>query len=263
MRIHTFTTWQLNDDGTWTLLRDEGYDYIGPTALAKKGRKKATRAAERAEAREKEQDRIRAEAEAVQKENRARSDAIASQYEATGPGEISPSAQAEYGSQLENIINTYRGLREAGMRATAQRGFGRAPSGFEASMRNTLSEGEAGATGDAYKDALARTEEGRRIALGYRTGQQQFYDPTERNLAAGNLGEQTGGAYERVGRMGNTFSDVLGGISTLAGIAIPAVGLAQSFGKAAGTAAGQMAGGFRRIGVTNTGTLAQQNPYSR
>jgi len=216
MKITTFAIYNID---TWECLAEESYEYFGPIHTLKKGRKKAKRVAERAETREIEQDRIRAEAEATQKANRAAAEGLIAPYEAIGPGEISQFASGQLGADTENISRIYRGMREAANRAVAARGFGRAPSGIGASERNTLSRQQAEAETDAMRRAQGLTEEGRRVALGYRSGAEQFYDPTSRNLAAGALGGQTGEAAERIGRMGSTMGDWLSGLATAGSIA--------------------------------------------
>ena len=240
MRIYTFIQYQLEDDGSYTMIDSKSYEYDGSVSLCKKGRGEARRAAQRAEAREKEQDRIRAEAEGIQRTNRAAAEGLISPYEQIGEGELSQFASGQLGADTENISRVYRGMREAAERAIAGRGFGRAPSGIGASERNTLNRQQAEAETDAFRRAQGLTEEGRRVALGYRSGAERFYDPTSRNLAAGNLGEGTGAAAERIGRMGSTFGDIMSGIGTIGSIAAaPFTGgtsllglAAKKFGKA-------------------------------
>ena len=231
MKISTYVVFNID---TWEKLAESSYEYDGPVFLLKKGRSEAKRVAQRAEAREKEQDRIRAEAEGIQRTNRAAAEGLISPYEQIGEGELSQFASGQLGADTENISRVYRGMREAAERAIAGRGFGRAPSGIGASERNTLNRQQAEAETDAFRRAQGLTEEGRRVALGYRSGAEQFYDPTGRNLAAGTLGTQTGEAAERINRLGSTFGDIMSGIGTVGSlVAAPFTGGASLAGLAA------------------------------
>lgn len=181
-----------------------------------------------------------ANAKAVQDVNRAKSDELIGGYESQGLDELSPQAAAQLGSDTENIIRTYGGLRQNAERALGARGFGRAPSGFHSSALAGIREGQAADETSAYRRALDKSEEGRRLALGYRTGQQQFYDPLQRRQGASGIAGQAVESYDKVGSL---FGDIMSGIGTLAPIvAAPFTGgaslAAMPFSKLGGGSSG-------------------------
>lgn len=229
----TYSTWQLNDNGTWTLISADMCHYNGPVAYCKKNRKEKKELAKLQADLAKQQAASAAEAEGVQRTNRARSDALIAPYESLGLGELSPLAQAEMASENDEIRRVYGGILENAERAVGARGFGRAPSGFAQSAREGVARGKAEAETGAFRSALGRSEEGRRLALGYRTGQQQFYDPLNRRTGSSNIAGQAGESY---GNIGSTFGDIMSGIGTLAPIAM-------SF-----LPGGQFAGSFSKLG---------------
>lgn len=143
---------------------------------AKKKRRKAAR--ETAARQVAEAEKEAALAAQRQTEQYRQAEAIAKMRETT-PGQLSPYAKAEYASDLERIVRTYRNLRESGMAAATQRGLGRSPSGL-ASIANTSTRLQGEAETDAYRRALASTGEDQWRLLGYRTGQTQFFDPAQR-----------------------------------------------------------------------------------
>ena len=229
MRIHTLTTWELLETGEWVLLRDDSYDYNGPVALAGKNRKEKKELAKLQADQAKQAAIDAANAKAIQDANRAKSDSLIEGYESQGLDELSPQASAQLGSDTENIIRTYSGLRQNAERALGARGFGRAPSGFHASAIAGINEGQAADETGAYRRALDKSEEGRRLALGYRTGQQQFYDPMSRRSGASNIAGDAVNSYDKVG---STFGDIMSGLSALSSVAsIPMGGGSSMFSK--------------------------------
>ena len=153
---------------------------------AKKKRRKAAREAAARQVAEAEKEAALA-AQRQAEQYRGAED-IAGQFQLTRPGELSPYAKAQYGSDLERIIRTYRNLRESGMAAARQRGLGRSPSGL-ASIASTSARLQGEAETEAYRRALGATEGEQWRLLGYRTGQQQFFDPAQRRGLAGGLAQ--------------------------------------------------------------------------
>ncbi len=207
------TTRAIYDIETGALLHEEFFSYQGPVAecgsLKGRGRRREERA--RAKRLADQQERLAGESEAVQRENRARAEPFVQSLEATEPGQLSPYSQATYASSLEDIIRTYRSLRESGLAALNRSGFGRAPSGFRSSFESTAARGQQEASGRAYRGALQDTYGQGLQALRYRSSQQRFYDPTRRIAATSDLGQR------RFGMEGpNLFGDIMTGVSVAA-----------------------------------------------
>ncbi len=155
---------------------------------AKKKRRRAAREAAAEQVNEARKEAARAAQ--IQAEQYRGAEDIAGQFQLTRPGELSPYAKAQYGSDLERIIRTYRNLRESGMAAARQRGLGRSPSGL-ASIASTSARLQGEAETEAYRRALGATENEQWRLLGYRTGQQQFFDPTRRREATTGMAESS------------------------------------------------------------------------
>ena len=154
---------------------------------------------------------------------------IAKGFTATKPGYLSPYAQAQYASDIENIQNTYRGLREAGLASLNRSGFGRAPAGFRGSYEATSDRALEESSSDAYRSALQKTEDELWKVLGYRERQQDRYNP----LPAFGMSSDMNIARSQ---MGTTLGDIMQGISTGAGLvssfAIPGIqGLSSGLGR--------------------------------
>lgn len=186
MRITTKSIYSIE---TGELLYSEGYDYFGPVAECKKGRIRKRQ----------EQERTRRIAEGMEADTalaRERQttqynlgENIASEFQGLDPTGMTKYSAAQYGGDLENIVRTYRNLRESGQRALTQRGLGRSPSGL-VSARNSLDRGQARSENEAYRGALGRSEQQQWNLLGYRQNQQRAYDPTGRGQATLGASQQ-------------------------------------------------------------------------
>ena len=247
----TYSTWQWNDDETWTLISADMCSYNGPVALAKKNRKEKKELAKLQADLAKQQAASAAEAEAVQRANRAKSDELIQPYESIGAGELSPLAQAEMASENDEIRRVYSGIQAGADRALGARGFGRAPSGFAASARAGVESDRADAEVASRRSALGRTDEGRRLALGYRTGQQQFYDPLSRRAGSSGIAGQAGESYNNIG---STFGDIMSGIGVLAPI------VAAPFTGGASLAALPASSMFSKLGKKKPASIAPTSP---
>lgn len=233
MRITTRATFDIE---TGDLLHWEGIEnYTGPVAECKKGKKRKREEEQATKRLREQQERLAAEAETVQRENRLRAEPFVQSLESTEPGQLSPYSQATYASSLEDIIRTYRSLRESGLAALNRSGFGRAPSGFRASFESTAARGEQEASGRAFRGALQDTYGQGLQALGYRSGQQQFYDPTRRIAGAGDLSRQRYGMDQP-----GTFGPAMTGLSLLAAPFTGGASLAGLVGQGAAKGLGRL-----------------------
>lgn len=212
MRITTKIQWDSLDDFlTNRPPRVHEYvDYDGPVVLLKKGRETQEKIGDTAL-------RNAGEDRSIQQGARAQADPFAASLMATKPGELSPYAKEQYGSQVRNINDTYGNNLRTGFKALAYRGMG-GPTGEMASVLNTAGRNRDFATTEAYNQAMQNTYGQGLQGLNYFAGQQQLYDP---NRALGTSSEA---AYRR-GQMGSTMGDIGAGVSTgaqaaLAGAAI-------------------------------------------
>ena len=202
MKITTRITWDID---TWDVLEHEWYNYSGPVDELKKGR-----GGEKASA-ESGLDQQKKDTAEINTASGAITPFDLSLIPST-PGQLSPYAQAQYGSDLENIANTYGNLRQQGFKLLGASGFGNAPSGREASMVNTLLNNEGNAQTAAYRNALQNTlNEG--LAGGSQLqSQEQIQNPVSQQNA-----NQSG--FYNLNKMGSTAGDVLTGIATAGSLA--------------------------------------------
>ena len=210
MNLKPFATKVVIDIETGKVLHWEGrlVDVdVEPVLLCKKGRKEQEAVAQ-------QQLALAQKEQAERERQRGLSEPIVGELEQeTGPGRLSRYAASQLGANLDNIARFYRGARQTAYRSLGQRGFGRAPSGFERVTENALTRGEEQAGTDAMRQALADTLGQRLTALDYRTGRQD---------SSGQLGQSaysgaSDAAYKR-SQMGSGFGDVLGGIAQIAPI---------------------------------------------
>ena len=202
------TTRIVIDAATGAVLEHVWYEHFGPVDLCKKGREEAKAITQQ----QLEQAKIEAA-------NRARelgaADVGISSLEATSaPGALSPYAAAQLASNMDNIARTYGAMRQTAARSSLNRGFARAPSGFDTVARNALNVGQEQSGTEAYRKALADTLAQKEFAIGQRGG------------LAGQAGSQETGAAgttlqgaQTMHSLGSTFGDIMGGIGSLAGIA--------------------------------------------
>jgi hypothetical protein len=149
-------------------------------------------------------------------------DANAKNLADSQPGSLTPAAQAQLASDKNNIANTYNGIRQTAFQTLGQRGMGSAPSGFGATAENAVDLGEANAGTAAYRNAQVNTQNEQNFGTqeaGLLSGQQG-------NLGIGNIGQSTTAAMDR-SQMGSTLGDIGQGLSTAAGIAGAAFGMAN------------------------------------
>lgn len=224
MRIHTRTVWKINDSGSLSLLEDSFYEYSGSVELAG-GKKDARKAQDQliqtnmnnatADRTLKTSDRAAADTQAAKNEP-----FIQSMEKSSQGGGINDLSRAQLANDETNIAKTYDQIRESGMRQLGAAGFNRAPSGFTSSVINTNAKNEGDAQTAAYRNALQNTYNTGLQALNYRTGQQGLLmGQSNSDTSASNQenGQASDSAVKRV-QMGSTLGDVVGGISSLAGV---------------------------------------------
>jgi len=235
VKIYRSATYMIDDDGKLVLLSADTYDYSGPLVLAKKG--------DKTKGVGKEQEAYGNKEQGIQDTARSKADSFYSSLmpgavsgnpstTSTGGdvtmGQMSPYAAANYGSSVENIANTYNNLRQAGFRALGAKGFGNAPSGFGASMENTLNKGEAEAQTGAFRTGLNETlNEGLKGAE-YFTGEQQMYNPNAAYSGASS-------SYTNADQLANqAWKTGIGAATGVASMFVPGGGFASLLNKGGG-----------------------------
>jgi hypothetical protein len=113
--------------GVYTTVETVPSSYVGPVAQCKKGRQS------QAEITQNELDQMKVQ-EALQKQEQSHADSILNGMELSGkPGQLSPAAQAQYSSDMDNINRTYIGMRQQAFAAMAcawvRNCTGRVPTG--------------------------------------------------------------------------------------------------------------------------------------
>ena len=176
MRIYTFIEW----DAEGRRVAAAWYEHDGPTAQCKKDSSTAgdpytgPRTAAMGQLSNVAQNYMG-------KQNAASgmADPFAKSLFATKPGELSPLAQAQYGSQIREIRDQYNNLMGQGEGLLANRGFGSMPGGAYASLINSNQRNQGGAETNAYGQAQQNTYNQGLAGLQYALGQQQLYNPTQ------------------------------------------------------------------------------------
>jgi hypothetical protein len=182
----------------------EGFAYVGPVALVKKGRNNLQTAANAGNADTGQAQNIANKAEGI------------ADSEINTTGGLSPLVSKQLANEKAQIGKAYSTAAAAADRGLSMRGMGVAPSGLTASIKNSAinNEGEAetGATGNAFKtqNELNNTA---------------FTQPLNAlGVANGGVTASTG-AGTALNKAGSTLGDVGLGLSGLAGIGT------QVFGK--------------------------------
>lgn len=228
MRVTTLAVY----DSTGALVHWEGYEYEGPVAECKKGREVVDQAGKNSLATSgvatdvaKQARGIADKDQALQTGYRDKSDAAANDL-LTVPqnGGLNPALARAFEQEKTQIGRAYNDTAGAAMRGIAARGMGVAPSGIEASIRNTAGRNADEAETTAYGDLLSK-----QLGLGVQgiergDQQQQTYDPnkplatTVSGLnASTNANEAATSAGEKRGKMGSKLGDIFSGISRVAG----------------------------------------------
>lgn len=243
------TVYNINDDGSFTLVeRSHPYEYDGPVALCKKGRESQQKITDA-------QIKMMQEQQAKQAIEQAAADRTISQFETQGkPGQLSPAAAAQLGSDMDNINRTYNGMRQTAFANMGARGFGSAPSGFSLAAQNGINLGQAEAGTGAFRNAQANTQALLDRALQARMGL------SGQNLSGENNAAVTGmNSALAQSKMGSTLGDIGQGISTAANIAGSAMGMAGAFKPSA-----SVASGLNNLPLTSIGANymnARPNPF--
>jgi hypothetical protein len=207
MRISTKVTLEICDTlGEYREVSRESYEFDGPIPVAcKKGRGQ-------------EEANMKFQADQANK-NAGRADTsynLANKFYqdelALNPGQMSNPAAAIYSSDLNNINNTYSGLRQNAFDSAGIRGFAGAPSGFMKSTQNALTVGQNNAQQNAYNNALVQTQAQRENAAAGEAGLLGQANQAE----LGNTNASSNSAYMR-SQMGSTAGDVLGAASSILG----------------------------------------------
>lgn len=155
----------------------------------------------------KQQLALAASAEAERKKQQAAAEPFLSSLESTAPGELSPLAKSQYASDTRNIVDTYGNARRVGLKSLAQRGFGNAPTGMQASVINTNDRNQGADETKAYENALQQTYGQGLEAMKARLGLVSTYDPTKPASVASDA------AY-RQSQSGSTLGDVGKGVAS-------------------------------------------------
>lgn len=193
------------------LFRDADF-YDGVIAMAKKGREQQAQVAQG------QLDQMKHDQE-IRDQQLGKAEPFLTSLESTKPGSLSPFSQSQLDSDLRNINDTYGGLRKTGLKSIAQRGFGNAPTGMEASVINTGNENQGKEETGAYENALQKTYGEQLEAMKARMGLQSIYDPTK------PAGVASDAAY-RQSQMGSTLGDISAGLGSAAGLASSSIGMA-------------------------------------
>lgn len=188
------------------------------------------------------------DADALQKEAYAEgkpfAESLIPRVNSAGRAELSPYSQSQYAAQSDKIAQTYRNLRETGLKTLAQRGYGRAPSGYGASMTNSLNEGKASADTSNWRQSMQDTLDQGKTGLGYFTGQENIFNPTPR-MATANSGASTAGSINaEAGALNNgaasqvnnlasqqrqNFNSLIGSVAGLGSMFVPGGPMAKIF----------------------------------
>ena len=221
MRIHTFTTWQIEDEiGVYTTLDDRYFEYDGPVEEAKKGREQLNQnmktAATQAGTNNANSNAAYNTAQSLLKED----------IGSTTPGSLTPAAQATLAADNDNIYRVYNGMKQQAYRTLGQRGFNDAPSGFSIAAMNGINNAQANDETNAYRQGQLNTQNQRNFATqeeGNLSGQQG-------QLGTANLGQSTNAAVAR-NQMGSTAGDILSGVGSALGGIVPGIGLISGLTK--------------------------------
>lgn len=209
----------------------DGWEYEGPVNLAKKGRETA------ADLTSELQGLSKTLTGNGQTSYNAAQGILGEGIGSSKPGSLTPAATAQLASDNDNIARTYGTMRQTAAATAGQRGYGSAPSGFEKTTENGISNAEAGAQTGAYRNAQENTQNERNLALSGETalsGQQ-----TGAGLSAAG-GALTGAVDQN--KMGSTAGDILQGAAGFTG-ALPGIGgLFSKIGKTVG--GGSSVGGY-------------------
>jgi hypothetical protein len=210
--------------GEFTLVERVPSSYDGPVvAQCKKGRESE----QQVTANQLDQMKVQ---QALQQQEQSRADAILNGMVISGkPGQLSPAAQAQYASDIDNINRTYNGMRQQAFSAMGQRGFGSAPSGMTQAAINAVNQGQAEAGTGAYRNAQINTQNLENTALNARMGL------SGQNLSGSNAAANTASNSALAqSKMGSTLGDVASGIAAVAPLALAPLTGGASLGLPAG-----------------------------
>lgn len=226
LRIITKLTYATIDDfiNNAHPITEEGYEYFGPVAELKKGRDNLQGAANRGGQSTQKSLDIANRDTGVQQGYQAAGDKIANSQVNTNGG-LSPLVAKQLANEQGQIGKAYSTAAQASQRGLAQRGMGVAPSGLEASIRNTAINNAGTAQTGAVGNAFGTQNQLNQGALNYDVGQQQLYDPL-RALHTANEGvEATTQAGQALNKAGSTLGDIGTGLGTVLGAATSLKGL--------------------------------------
>lgn len=204
------TTKQVSDMTTGDILSWEGYWYPNDAPLDLMGGSKKAR---------KQQEEIAANQLATMNkesarrgEQQAKMEPTLGEFEAPGQYGLNKYSAATYAQDLDNIGNTYAGLRRAAIKAIG------GPqdtmrSGLALTKMNALDQSQGIASTNAYRSAMGQTLDLKKLALGVRGDQAS--DSGRQSLGSGELASNS--ALRR-SQMGSTFGDIVGGVSDVFGM---------------------------------------------
>lgn len=209
---------------TGAVIEHDWYEYEGPVAETKKGRDNLQGAAARGGQSTQNSLNIANRDTGVQQGYQAGGDKIANS-EVNTSGGLSPLVSKQLANEQGQIGKAYSTAAQASQRGLAQRGMGVAPSGMDASIRNTAINNQGQAQTGAVGNAFGTQNQLNQGVLNYDVGQQQLYDPL-RALHTANEGvEATTGAGSALNKAGSTLGDIGTGIGTVLGAASGLKGL--------------------------------------
>lgn len=224
MRYSTFVQWQLEDDGSYTLLRRVSTEWCGPVAQCKKESRRIMKDISRFQLEE-----MKREAAEKWRQLGLAEPTIQELEEETGPGRISRYAAAQMAAERDENSRMFSGLRRSAIRSLGARDLQADRSGLARTTMNQLGLGENIAETAAFRNAMANTLQQRMAALNARLGQRA--EAGQSSLASGNLSSDA--AWRRA-QMGSGWTDALQGIQTGVGIAsslfAPGSGLLRGLG---------------------------------
>lgn len=182
----------------------QGYAYVGPIAILKKGRNNLQTAANQGNT------NTSNALGTTSATNR-----IANQ-EVNTAGGLSPMVSKQLANEKAQIGKAYSSAAGAADRGLTMRGMGAAPSGMTASLRNSAinnaGEAQTGATGNAFETQNRLN--------------QTAYDPViaAENATSGSVNAATN-AGQALNKAGSTLGDIGSGLGTIAGIGSKIIGL--------------------------------------
>ena len=213
------------DMSTGRVLERKGYWYSGPIAEAKKGREQVSQASKDQVGMGEYTGNLAKTYNTNQQAYKSAGDTAAKTYFAppTDPSGLNAYNKSQFELAKSGIARNEADQLGVGERMLAQRGFNNSP-GALSSLLNTASRNTADQINNAYSTALGNQQQLGLAGINYNTNMQSLYNP----LSAIGTSNQalSGGAQSGALRsqMGSGFGDVMGGIGSMASLAMTPFG---------------------------------------